>query len=98
MIKKKQCCDKKHLDHSPEMPRLRKIEGQIKGIQKMVTEQRYCVDILDQLSAVKAAINSLQANVLESHLNGCVREAFALKKEKDIKEKIDELKKIFRKY
>lgn len=95
---KKECCDKKHPSHSKELPRLKKISGQIGGIQKMIEDERYCVDIMQQLSAVKSAINSLQANLLETHLSNCVKETFKLKKEEDIAEKITELKDIFKKY
>lgn len=92
------CCDKKHPSHSKDLPRLKKIGGQINGIQKMIEEKRYCVDILQQLGAVKSAINSLQANLLETHLTNCVKETFSLNQEKDIDGKIAELKDIFKKY
>jgi DNA-binding FrmR family transcriptional regulator len=95
---KKECCTKKHPDSSKEIPRLKKIEGQVKGIQKMIEDNRYCVDILTQLSAVKSALNSLQANILETHLTSCVKETFTLQNENDISEKIDELKKLFKKF
>ncbi|MBL6665086.1 MAG: metal-sensitive transcriptional regulator [Rickettsiales bacterium] len=94
----KQCCNKDHPDNSKELPRLRKIAGQINGIQKMIENKRYCVDILQQLGAVKSAIGSLQANLLETHLTNCVKEVFELKKKADIEEKIAELKDIFKKY
>jgi len=96
--KTKQCCDKNHPDNSKELPRLKKIAGQINGIQKMIEDKRYCVEILQQLGAVKSAINSLQANLLETHLTNCIKEAFELKKDSDIEEKINELKEIFKKY
>ncbi len=94
----KACCSKEYPDNSKELPRLKKIAGQINGIIKMVDDKRYCVDILQQLGAVKSAINSLQANLLETHLTNCVKEAFELKKDADIEEKINELKEIFKKY
>jgi CsoR family transcriptional regulator, copper-sensing transcriptional repressor len=94
----KSCCSKDHPDNSKELPRLKKIAGQINGIQKMIEDKRYCVEILQQLGAVKSAINSLQANLLETHLTNCVKEAFELKKDADIEEKIMELKEIFKKY
>ncbi len=55
--------------------RLKKIEGQVRGIQKMVDEKRYCVDILNQIAAVKAALNKVGLNILEKHTHGCVRKA-----------------------
>lgn len=96
--KNKKCCDQKYPDNSKELPRLKKIAGQVNGIQKMIEEQRYCVDILQQLNAVKSALNSVQAEILETHLNSCVRETLSLKDESDIEEKINELKDIFKKY
>ena len=98
MTKNTKCTDQQHPCHSKELPRLKKIEGQIRGIHKMIEEKRYCVDILQQLGAVKSAINSLQANLLETHLNSCIKESLQLKNEKDIEEKLAELKDIFRKY
>lgn len=94
----KKCCNKNNPDNSKELPRLNKIAGQINGVIKMIEDKRYCIDILQQLSAVKSAINSLQANLLETHLTNCVKEAFKLKKNSEIEEKINELKEIFKKY
>jgi len=74
--------------------RLNKIIGQLTGIKKMIEEDRYCIDILTQLSASEKAIQSLSALMLENHLNTCVV--------KDIKEDnldtIDELIKIFKRF
>ncbi|MCG0994536.1 MAG: metal-sensitive transcriptional regulator [Acetobacter indonesiensis] len=55
--------------------RLKRIEGQIGGIRNMVEEDRYCVDIIMQLSAVKAAIDGVSIQLLSTHANGCVRKA-----------------------
>ncbi|MEG0672305.1 metal-sensitive transcriptional regulator [Clostridium sp.] len=52
--------------------RLKRIEGQVKGIQKMVEEERYCVDILVQISAIRSAINKVGTIILENHVRGCV--------------------------
>lgn len=99
MAKKKQdCCDKKHPDNSKELPRLKKLSGQINGIQKMIDEKRYCVDILQQLNAAKSAIIAVQAEILETHLNSCVKQTLQLKNQTDIEEKISELKQLFKKY
>ncbi|MCX2565826.1 metal-sensitive transcriptional regulator [Acetobacter suratthaniensis] len=62
-------------DKTALINRLRRIEGQIGGIAGMVREDRYCVDILTQLSAVRSAIDSLSIRLLESHARGCVRRA-----------------------
>ncbi|MGB9784131.1 MAG: metal-sensitive transcriptional regulator [Moorellaceae bacterium] len=57
--------------------RLRKIEGQIKGLQRMVGEEKYCVDILIQIAAVRAALKTVGHILLEQHVRGCVRQALA---------------------
>ena len=55
--------------------RLRSIEGQIAGIRRMVAEERYCIDVLTQVSAVRAALNALGLHVLKRHLDHCVADA-----------------------
>jgi DNA-binding FrmR family transcriptional regulator len=54
---------------------LRKIEGQVRGVHKMIEEDRYCVDILTQLAAIKAATNKIGLTLLEDHTRGCVKKA-----------------------
>lgn len=55
--------------------RLKKIEGQVRGVQKMIDEDRYCVDILVQITAVRAALNKVGLQLLEGHTRGCVTAA-----------------------
>ena len=55
--------------------RLRRIEGQIRGVQKMVDEDRYCIDVLTQVSAAKAALNAVALELLQDHTEHCVAEA-----------------------
>ena len=57
--------------------RLRRIEGQIQGIQRMIEEDKYCVDILQQTAALRAAVDALSILILEDHVQGCVRTAAA---------------------
>ncbi|MGH2736172.1 MAG: metal-sensitive transcriptional regulator [Actinomycetota bacterium] len=57
--------------------RLGRIEGQVRGITRMVDEEKYCVDILTQISAIQAALDRVALGVLEDHVNGCVSEAVA---------------------
>jgi len=80
-----------HPDHTKNRHALRRIEGQIKGIQKMVEERRYCVDILTQISAVRAALARVQDNILEAHLTHCVQAALQGKSESDRQKKIIEI-------
>jgi DNA-binding FrmR family transcriptional regulator len=55
--------------------RLRKLEGQLKGIQRMVEADKYCVDVLNQLSAVVAATQRVASIILKDHIQGCIRDA-----------------------
>jgi DNA-binding FrmR family transcriptional regulator len=55
--------------------RVNRIDGQVRGIGKMIDEDRYCIDILTQLSAVQSALDSLGLQLLEHHLHGCVQDA-----------------------
>jgi len=59
-------------DRENLLARLRKIEGQVRGLQRMIEEGRYCVDILTQIAAIRAALNKVGLSVLESHTRGCV--------------------------
>lgn len=71
-----------HADHAVVQPnksallkRLNRIEGQVRGIAKMVEEDRYCVDVLTQVSAIQSALDALALQLLENHTKGCVRSA-----------------------
>jgi DNA-binding FrmR family transcriptional regulator len=55
--------------------RLRRMEGQVRGVQKMIEEGRYCVDIVTQLQAISAAADKVAQQVLEGHIRGCVSDA-----------------------
>ena len=57
--------------------RLRRIEGQVRGLQRMVDEDVYCVDILTQVAAVQTALEQVAVNVLDAHVRGCVADAVA---------------------
>ena len=75
------------------LARLKKVEGQTRGVQKMIEEERYCVDILAQLSAIKAAVSKVELALLESHTRGCVADAI---REDNGEEKIRELMEVIR--
>ncbi len=55
--------------------RLNRIEGQVRGVAKMVEEDRYCIDILTQISAIRSALDAAALQLLEDHTRGCVRNA-----------------------
>jgi len=57
------------------LKRLSRIEGQTRGVAKMVEEDRYCVDVLTQISAIQSALDALALQLLENHTKGCVRSA-----------------------
>ena len=62
--------------HKPQVKtRLRRIEGQIRGVQKMVDEDRYCIDVLTQVGAMKAALDAVALLLLQDHTEHCVVEA-----------------------
>ena len=71
--------------------RLARIEGQVRGIARMVEDDRYCVDVVRQVQAVKSALTSLEGLILDDHLDTCVQEALAGKCAKARREKVDEL-------
>lgn len=100
MSKKKDCCAgmSQHPDYSMALPRLNRISGQIEGVKKMITERRYCPEILGQLRAVRSAVNSIEASILETHLDACVNDAFVSGNETQRKKKMAELKELYRKY
>jgi DNA-binding FrmR family transcriptional regulator len=70
--------------------RLRRIEGQVRGLQRMVDEDAYCVDILTQVAAVQTALEQVAVNVLDAHVRGCVAGAVE-NGGADADEKLDEL-------
>lgn len=73
----KDCCTErtKHRgagEYKELITRLNRIEGQVRGIKKMVEEERYCVDILTQVSAIQAALNAFSKKLLANHIHTCV--------------------------
>ena len=71
--------------------RLKRIEGQVGGLQRMVEDDRYCVDILTQINAVRAALHKVEEQVLRDHVSHCVADAFASGDALDQQHKIEEL-------
>jgi DNA-binding FrmR family transcriptional regulator len=71
--------------------RLHRIEGQVRGIERMVEDDRYCIDILTQVGAVKTALESLAFQVLNDHVNHCVADALASGEKGQADEKSREL-------
>lgn len=71
--------------------RLGRIEGQVRGLSKMVEQDRYCIDIVTQISAVRAALRRVEEEVLKDHVAHCVEHAIASGDKADQREKIAEL-------
>ena len=71
--------------------RMRRIEGQARGIEKMITEDRYCIDVLTQIAAVTTALEAVAGKILEDHVNHCVRHALSSGDEAVVREKTREL-------
>ncbi len=57
--------------------RLRRIEGQVRGVSRMVEDERYCIDVLTQVQAIRAALDRVESEMLKSHLNHCIETAIA---------------------
>lgn len=76
--------------------RLNRIEGQIRGIKNMVEEERYCVDVLNQVSAVQAALNSFNKELLANHIHSCVVEDIRAGKEEAVDELCETIKKLMK--
>lgn len=74
-----------------ELERLRKIEGQVRGVQKMIQEGRYCVDVLQLLNSIQGAIEKVENNILRRHLEGCVSHAVRSGSTKERNEKFNEI-------
>jgi CsoR family transcriptional regulator, copper-sensing transcriptional repressor len=75
--------------------RFNRIAGQVRGIAQMVAEDRYCIDILHQIQAVKAALARAEAEILRDHAAGCIAEAIASGDAEAQRAKVDELVELF---
>ena len=73
------------------MVSLRRIEGQIRGVQKMIDEGRYCVDILTQMQSISGAVKRVENEIFRKHLEGCVGGAIKGKSELEVQKKVDEV-------
>ena len=65
-----------HPSHKDKLPSIKRIEGQVKGIAKMIEEERYCIEILNQIKAIKNSISTVERKILQTHLRG-LRERFS---------------------
>jgi len=84
----------KDTSHQNQIPNLRRIEGQIKGIQTMVEENQYCIDILNQIKAAKSALSSVENKILNKHIEECIENS--LSSDNQLDDKIEELMKVLK--
>ena len=76
------------------MNRLKRVEGQLRGVMRLIDEGKYCIDVLNQLKAVQKALASVAANILKTHIENCVAQAISSPDE--AQQKIAELTKIIK--
>ena len=81
----------RHAEHTDQLKRLRRIEGQVRGLVRMVEEKRYCVEILTQIRAARAALRRVEEGVLREHALHCVAEALRGDDRAARRERVDEL-------
>ena len=86
---------KNHPSHQNQLSALKRVEGQVRGVIKMIDEGKYCIDVLNQIKAAKAALVRVESNVLKKHVESCVKESFKNKKALD--SKVEELLKLINK-
>ena len=84
--------------HRDCLNRLARIEGQVRGIARMIETERYCIDILNQIQAVKAALGRVEGEILKEHADHCVAEAMASGDRLEQRTKLNELVELFGKY
>jgi DNA-binding FrmR family transcriptional regulator len=84
-------------DASRTLNRLKRIEGQVRGVAQMVADERYCIDILNQIQAVKAALAKAESEILKSHAACCVADAIGSGDAAEQRVKFDELIELFEK-
>ena len=88
---------KKKVTHKENLAALRRIEGQVKGIQGMVGKERYCIDIITQIHAATHALYRISEKILAKHIEHCVVSAFKGKSGKDKDSKIQEIMSLVKK-
>lgn len=81
-------------NHQDNLPALRRIEGQVRGIQRMIEQRKYCIDILNQIYAVKGALAKVEEKILDRHFRHCVTQAVKGSSQRQKQEKLDEILKL----
>lgn len=78
--------------------RLRRIEGQVQGVQRMVEEDKYCVDIMLQVSAIQGALEQVSKMLMHRHIESCVMDSMKAGSDRERAKKIEELIEVFSRY
>ena len=86
---------KKNPSYKDQIVGLKRVEGQIRGVIKMIEDDKYCIDILNQVKASKSALVTIEANILKKHVKECVKDAISNPLDFDVK--IEELTKLINK-
>mgnify|MGYP003723205267 FL=1 len=84
--------------YTSQLQRLRRVEGQVRGVIKMIENKRYCMDILQQTRAISAALKAVENNIMEDHLTSCVASALKSNRKKDQANKIKEVIEVISKF
>ena len=84
--------------HEEQIDFLKKIEGQVRGIQKMIEEKRYCVDIITQIHSIIGALHRVEDEIFKKHIDGCVVGALRGRSESEKQKKIEEIIELISKF
>ena len=95
------CCCEKHKERSPKeykdlLNRLKRIEGQVRGVEHMIEEDAYCTDVLVQVAAINAALNSFNKVLLANHIKTCVRQDILDGREETVDDLVVTLQKLMK--
>jgi DNA-binding FrmR family transcriptional regulator len=85
---------KKNPSHKDNLSALRRIEGQVRGVQRMIENSEYCIGILNQIYAIKGALSRVEEKILEKHFQHCITEAVKGTSEREKQQKLDEILKL----
>jgi len=84
--------------HEEQLEFLKKIEGQVRGVQKMIEDKRYCVDIITQIHSIIGALYRVENEIFKKHIDGCVVHALKSKSESEKEKKINEVVELISKF
>ena len=82
--------------HLAQIRQLKRIEGQIRGILKMIEDERYCIDILTQIKAAKSSLTTIERNIIDQHMNHCIHTAIQSKNPQHANKMLDEIQQLLK--